>query len=75
MISPNNNEVLEQEKEKLEPVLIYRCKNLDCKAWVRDEFGTEGQPCPLCKGPMLRSIKHLPAIIKAKKKRTSKKNG
>ncbi|MGG4147058.1 cold-inducible protein YdjO-related protein [Paenibacillus algorifonticola] len=39
-----------------------KCKNPECKAWVRDEFASAEQTCPICKGPMLRSMKHLPAV-------------
>ncbi|UHA73157.1 cold-inducible protein YdjO-related protein [Paenibacillus sp. 481] len=42
---------------------ILKCKNADCKVWIRDEFvGEEQSNCPMCKGPMLRSMKHLPAV-------------
>ncbi|GGF99951.1 hypothetical protein GCM10010916_16500 [Paenibacillus abyssi] len=59
-------------KPELLPTKIYKCKSPDCKAWVREEFATEQQSCPICKGPMLRSIRHLPPIGKPKKKRASK---
>ncbi|GKU79223.1 cold-inducible protein YdjO-related protein [Paenibacillus sp. L3-i20] len=46
----------------LKPTKIWKCKNADCKAWVRDEFSTTEQLCPICKGPMLRSMRHLPPV-------------
>ncbi|WP_019422121.1 MULTISPECIES: cold-inducible protein YdjO-related protein [Paenibacillus] len=52
----------EDTKPKLLPTKILKCRNSECKAWVRDEFATAEQSCPLCNGPMLRSIKHLPAV-------------
>ncbi|WP_028610729.1 cold-inducible protein YdjO-related protein [Paenibacillus harenae] len=51
-----------EEKPKLKPTKIFKCKNQDCKAWVRDEFADAEQSCPICKGPMLRSMRHLPAV-------------
>jgi hypothetical protein len=59
-------------KPELAPVPIWRCKNPDCKAWVRDELTASDSPaCPLCQGVMVRSMKHLPKLVKkhkAKKK-------
>lgn len=45
-------------------VKILKCKNAECKAWVREEFATPGQNCPICNGPMLRTMKHLPPLVK-----------
>jgi len=56
------------EKPQLEATPIYRCKDPGCKAWVREEFLPGDKACPLCKGPMLKSIKHLPPSGKPKKK-------
>ncbi|MEO3945424.1 cold-inducible protein YdjO-related protein [Gorillibacterium sp. CAU 1737] len=56
------------EKPALEATPIYRCKDSDCKAWVREEFLPDDKACPICKGPMLKSIKHLPPTGKPKKK-------
>ncbi|MFD1956700.1 cold-inducible protein YdjO-related protein [Paenibacillus thailandensis] len=47
---------------KLIATKIWRCKNQECKAWVRDEFSSDNPSCPMCKGPMGRSIRHLPAV-------------
>ncbi|QAY68302.1 hypothetical protein ET464_01935 [Paenibacillus protaetiae] len=47
---------------KLIPTKIWRCKNQDCKAWIRDEFISTDPLCPMCKGPMGRSMRHLPAV-------------
>ncbi|MBD2869759.1 cold-inducible protein YdjO-related protein [Paenibacillus arenilitoris] len=52
----------EDEKQKLIPTKIFKCKNPECKAWVRDEFAAGEQACPICKGPMLRSMRHLPPV-------------
>ncbi|WP_281889149.1 cold-inducible protein YdjO-related protein [Paenibacillus sp. YYML68] len=60
-------------KPELKPTVIWRCKDAECKAWVREEFAPDPYPpCPLCKGPTLRSFKHLPAMPK-KAKRGKKK--
>ncbi len=56
--------VNDDAKPKLTVVKILKCKNSDCKAWVREEFATPGQVCPLCKGPMLRTMKHLSPLQK-----------
>jgi len=68
---------MEQEMMKPEtaPVPIWRCRNAECKAWVREELAETAKPdCPLCRGEMVRSIKHLPKLVKkhkaAKKKPT-----
>lgn len=57
---------------ELKPTKILKCKNADCKAWVREEFAQADQTCPICKGPMLRSMRHLPPVqnkaVKAAKK-------
>jgi hypothetical protein len=63
-------------KPEVSPVPIWRCKNTECKAWVRDELVSSGpQPgCPLCSGPMIRGMKHLPKLVKkhkAPKKQTA----
>jgi hypothetical protein len=52
----------QEEKVKLVATKIFKCKNPECKAWVRDEFAAAEQTCPLCKGPMLRSMRHLPPV-------------
>ena len=62
-----------EEKPQLEPTVIYRCKDADCKAWVREDYVTTDKSCPICKGQMLRSIKHLPPAAKARKKRATSK--
>lgn len=54
--------ISEEEKPKLKPTKIFKCKNPECKAWVRDEFAATEQACPICKGPMSRSMRHLPAV-------------
>ena len=51
-------------KPKLSVVNILKCKNGECKAWVREEFAVPGQVCPICQGPMLRTMKHLPPLQK-----------
>lgn len=53
---------MEEEKPQLMPTKILKCRNADCKAWVREEFAVADQVCPLCKGPMIRSIKHLAKV-------------
>jgi hypothetical protein len=58
-----------EEKPKLSPVPVWRCKNSDCKAWVREELARGPSPsCPLCNGSMMRSMKHLPELVKKYKK-------
>ncbi len=54
----------EDAKAKMSIVKILKCKNPECKAWVREEFATPDQACPMCKGPMLRTMKHLPPLQK-----------
>ncbi|WP_240353391.1 MULTISPECIES: cold-inducible protein YdjO-related protein [Cohnella] len=61
----------EETKAALKPTKIWKCKNAECKAWVREEFAALQQACPLCGGPMLRSMKHLPPVqnkVKARPK-------
>ncbi|MCC3371690.1 cold-inducible protein YdjO-related protein [Cohnella sp. REN36] len=60
----------EEAKPKLQLTKIWKCKNESCKAWVREEFAVADQLCPMCKGPMLRTMKHLPALQKKAKART-----
>lgn len=61
-------------KPDLAPVPIWRCRNKECKAWVREEMAESESPsCPLCSTEMIRSIKHLPKLVKkakASKKKT-----
>ncbi|WP_219837440.1 cold-inducible protein YdjO-related protein [Paenibacillus sp. R14(2021)] len=52
----------EEEKPKLIATKIWKCKNPECKAWVREEFAESEQSCPICKGPMHRSMRHLPKV-------------
>ncbi|MBB3111271.1 hypothetical protein FHS18_003339 [Paenibacillus phyllosphaerae] len=64
----------EQDKPKLIPTKILKCKDAECKAWVREELAGAEPACPICKGPMHRSIRHLPALQnKIKKKKAEKK--
>lgn len=50
----------ETTKPEVAPVPIWRCRNSECKAWVREEMAMSPSPdCPLCKGEMIRSFKHL----------------
>jgi hypothetical protein len=52
-------------KPDLAPVPIWRCKNKECKAWIREEMAASPTPsCPLCKETMIKSIKHLPKLVK-----------
>ncbi|PZE21523.1 cold-inducible protein YdjO-related protein [Paenibacillus xerothermodurans] len=49
---------------KVSPVPILRCRNRECKTWIREEMVSGDSPgCPLCKGEMIRSIKHLPKLV------------
>ncbi|MBD3918479.1 hypothetical protein H8B09_06910 [Paenibacillus sp. PR3] len=64
----------QESKPELIPTKIYKCKNPECKAWVREEFGSEGQPCPMCKGPMMRSMRHLPKVQNKIKRQPKKKD-
>lgn len=54
----------EDSNSKMTIVKILKCKNPECKAWVREEFASPGQTCPMCSGPMLRTMKHLPPLVK-----------
>ncbi|CAM3619384.1 cold-inducible protein YdjO-related protein [Marinicrinis lubricantis] len=52
-------------KPEVAPVPIWRCRNNECKAWMRKEMSDDDSPgCPLCGGPMLRGIRHLPKLDK-----------
>ncbi len=52
-------------QEDVTPVPIWRCRNSDCKAWLREEMASSASPeCPLCKGTMIRGMKHLPKLVK-----------
>ncbi|MBD0381394.1 cold-inducible protein YdjO-related protein [Paenibacillus sedimenti] len=54
-----------EQKPEVEQVEIWKCKEAECKAWVRKEFVTEALPnCPLCKNPMIRSYRHVPITAK-----------
>jgi hypothetical protein len=65
---------VETDKPDLSPVPIWRCVNKECKVWVREEMASSGAPeCPMCKGSMIRGMKHLPKLIK-KHKAVRKKN-
>jgi hypothetical protein len=58
----------ETEKPETLPVPIWRCRNQECKAWIREEMVSSASPeCPMCKGNMIRGIKHLPKLIKKHK--------
>ncbi|RXT03596.1 cold-inducible protein YdjO-related protein [Ammoniphilus sp. CFH 90114] len=51
------------------PVPIWRCRNKECKAFIREEMASSPSPaCPLCNGPTIRSMKHLPELVKKYKK-------
>jgi len=56
----------EGSKPEVEAVPIWRCRSKECKAWIRDELvaGAAEPGCPLCKGSMIRGIKHLPKLVK-----------
>lgn len=67
----------ETQKPETTPVPVWRCKGDNCNAWIREEMAETGRPlCPLCQGPMIRSIKHLPKLIKKmpRKKKTPDNN-
>ncbi|SDX51718.1 Cold-inducible protein YdjO [Paenibacillus sp. CF384] len=66
----------EEEKPQLIATKIWKCKNAECKAWVREEFAEAGeQACPICKGPMHRSMRHLPKVQNKIKSQPRKKKG
>lgn len=55
-------------KPELSAVPIFRCVNKECKVWVREELAASDEPeCPMCKGKMIRGIKHLPKLVKKHK--------
>lgn len=63
----------EQTKPKLVLTKIWRCKDANCKAWVRDEFAKEEvSSCPICKGPVVRSLKHLPEVKTSAKRKKAR---
>jgi hypothetical protein len=65
-------EHVESVKPELTLVPIWRCRNKECKAWIREELSNPESPeCPLCRGAMVRSLKHLPKL--AKKVKSQKK--
>ncbi|QMV45023.1 hypothetical protein FPL14_15215 [Cohnella cholangitidis] len=67
-------EQLDTTKPELSAVPIWRCVNKECKAWVREELAASNSPeCPMCKGNMIRGIKHLPKLIKKHKAERKKK--
>ncbi|WP_233567098.1 cold-inducible protein YdjO-related protein [Cohnella endophytica] len=52
------------DKADLTAVPIWRCVDKECKVWVREEMAASDTPeCPMCKGKMIRGIKHLPKLI------------
>jgi hypothetical protein len=58
----------EAPKPEVTPVPVWRCRDNECKAWIREELTSSPNPdCPLCKGTMIRSIKHLPKLVKKHK--------
>lgn len=62
-------------KPETSPVPIWRCKNTECKAWVREELAASNSPeCPLCKGVMIRSVKHLPKLVKKTPRKKKKED-
>lgn len=64
-MSTSTSTVTEEQKPEVEQIEIWKCKEAECKAWVRKEFVTEALPsCPLCKNPMVRSYKHVPVAAK-----------
>ncbi|MFH5184969.1 cold-inducible protein YdjO-related protein [Paenibacillus sp. TAB 01] len=54
----------EAKKADLAPVPIWRCRNNECKSWIREEMAPPSPVCPLCSGAMIKSIKHLPKLMK-----------
>ncbi|NOU92824.1 hypothetical protein GC093_06205 [Paenibacillus sp. LMG 31456] len=61
-------------KSELFPVPVWRCRSKDCKAWIREELTSSPSPeCPLCNEGMIRSIKHLPKLVKKHKAVKKKK--
>lgn len=65
---------IDTDKPELSAVPIWRCTNQECKAWVREEMASSDKPnCPMCKGNMIRGIKHLPKLIKKHKTIRKKK--
>ncbi|WNQ11900.1 cold-inducible protein YdjO-related protein [Paenibacillus aurantius] len=59
-----------EPKQEIQQIQIWKCKDAECKAWIREEFVTESNPaCPMCKGAMIRSYKHLPVVAKKGKKK------
>ncbi|WJH36568.1 cold-shock protein [Paenibacillus sp. CC-CFT747] len=59
-----------EPKQEIQQIQIWKCKDAECKAWIREEFVTDPNPaCPMCKGAMIRSYKHLPVVAKKGKKK------
>jgi hypothetical protein len=58
------SKAIDQQKQAVKPVPIWRCKEQSCKAWIRTEMADADSPaCPICKGAMIRSMKHLPKLV------------
>ncbi|WP_166242216.1 cold-inducible protein YdjO-related protein [Paenibacillus turpanensis] len=66
---------IETVKPEVSPVPIWRCRSSECKAWMREELVEESTPaCPICKGNMMRSMKHLPKLAKKLKPKKKQQN-
>ncbi len=51
----------------MKEIQIWKCKDSECNAWIRDEFVTEAAPsCPLCSSMMEQSKKQVPLAVKKK---------
>ncbi|MDF2921899.1 MAG: hypothetical protein K0R57_813 [Paenibacillaceae bacterium] len=55
----------DSQKAETTLVPVFRCKAVNCNAWIREEMAQSPAPlCPLCQSPMIRSMKHLPKLVK-----------
>lgn len=64
MTSDENSPNESNESEVLSAVPILRCTDRECRAWIREELASSTEECPICKGDMIRGMKHLPKLIK-----------
>ncbi|ALS22955.1 MULTISPECIES: cold-inducible protein YdjO-related protein [Paenibacillus] len=59
----------EAQTQEMKEIQIWKCKDSECNAWIRDEFVTEAAPsCPLCSSMMEQSKKQVPLAVKKVRK-------
>ncbi|MBP1154996.1 MULTISPECIES: cold-inducible protein YdjO-related protein [unclassified Paenibacillus] len=59
----------EAQTEETKQIPIWKCKDSECNAWIRDEYVTDASPsCPLCNSMMEQSYREVPLVIKKVRK-------